>query len=108
MKDHYCKFCDGKRPNDGEFCLGCGSQLAKCARSVAPDRVNVPRCPICSSKAKPEQMADGQIKCSTCLTLFEKTDFSFLDTRPDVNAQKKEKAARDARKRGAYRTHFEY
>lgn len=101
---HKCRFCCGTRENDGEVCLGCGSQLKNCL-DKEPKR---PRreCPGCTHGGPHREIEPGRYRCLKCTAVFEGADVGFLDDRPDVNVEKLERMELDRKKsrgRGANR-----
>jgi len=97
-KKHRCRICRGDRPNDGVICLGCGTALLKCqeTRKKRP----VTECPGCRASGPFKVLEAGRFRCTKCTAVFEQGDFDFVDDRPDVNVEKKERLEMD-RKRGA-------
>ena len=85
-----CRICQGSRPTtaDGRFCAGCGSPVAN---AVPRDKQTdgTPRCPICNRRGK--RTPGDQFACAHCVIVFEPVDVSYCDTRPDVNAEKRER-----------------
>lgn len=85
-----CRFCRGHRPTDGKRCLGCGAPVAHAILRQRP-RVQVERhCPSCHRKTY-RTIEPGRFECVNCLAQFEDDDFSYVDTRPEQNAMKKER-----------------
>lgn len=84
---HNCRICGGIRPCVDSRCMGCGSSLRLCGSVAAKKPVHCPQC----GKSKYVNMEIDRFRCEGCATIFEKDDFRFLDDRPDVNAEKKER-----------------
>ena len=100
MTQHFCKCCNGIRPNNGSICLGCGTLLKVCARPEpkAPARRN---CPCCGRTTNQREIEAGRFLCDGCRTVFEPEEVHYFDDRPDVSLEKKERyeAAKDKRRR---------
>lgn len=90
MTNHFCKCCNGHRPNNGVICLGCGSLLATCRRPE-PKRTTSASCPECGKNSLHVQIEPGRFLCGNCSSVFERDDVGFFDDRPDVSLEKKER-----------------
>ena len=90
MAEHDCNICNGVRPNNGAVCLGCGSPIARCKRPKP--RKTIPRCPRGCISAVYET-EPGRYCCRGCSAVFEQLESVALDDRPDVNAEKRERAS---------------
>lgn len=86
---HYCKCCRGIRPNDGLICQGCGTALLHC-RVVKQKKPRI-ECAQCGSNGPFREREPGRKVCVKCNGVFEAADFSFVDDRPDINVEKKER-----------------
>ena len=95
-----CRFCQGVRPVLLKRCQGCGSPVEN-ARDNSKPRAKR-QCPKCQSGSYQEIDA-GRYVCRSCQGVYEDDDFSFVDSRPDVNAEKLESARAWVRKRGGRR-----
>ena len=86
---HDCCICGGCRPKTGTHCCGCGSPLQLCrATSKVEDRRW--QCPKCRDK-RYVHVGSGRVSCVGCYSEFELTpDVGFVDSRPEVNAEKRE------------------
>lgn len=87
--EHQCRFCGGQRENDGETCLGCGSPLDKC-QDMKP-KCSRSKCPGCTHTGPHQTLEQGRFRCLKCTAVFEHGDFGYLDDRPHVNVEKKER-----------------
>lgn len=94
---HNCRFCGGQRPHNGVDCLGCGSDIASCK----PIRIrrNNQDCPKCTHSGPHSVITAHRRRCVKYGAVFEAVDFGFVDTRPEVNLAKIERAESEARKR---------
>lgn len=97
QQTHICRFCDGKRPHENGRCCGCGTDVRKCK----PEKItrNRNECPGCTHTGPHKLMESRRYRCLKCTAVFEGPDFEFVDTRPEVNAAKKERAESLIRKR---------
>lgn len=86
-----CRMCRGCRPHNGKVCLGCGTPVAN-ARVVERKRSQPgrPPCPACGCRVSHE-VAAGRFSCRDCMAEFEAVEVGYCDTRPDVNAEKRER-----------------
>lgn len=96
-ENHECKCCGGSRPHNGEICLGCGTPILKCKPSKSTNRFRS-SCPQCASDGPHVVLEAGRYRCPKCTAVFEQPDFGFVDDRPDINAEKKEKLEADQKK----------
>lgn len=94
-----CRFCQGERPHDGKFCLGCGSPVENARISPTGQR-NRPsqkraQCPKCGSGGN-QVLGDGSLVCRNCGAWFDPDNEGVVavDTRPEQNAMKKEERSR--------------
>ncbi len=90
----FCRFCQGMRSaNAGRQCDGCGMPIANAFLSDSSRKKSKLRlkCPQCRSTNADEVEKDPFL-CNTCGSVFEAVDQSFVDTRPEQNAMKKERA----------------
>lgn len=87
---HKCRCCGGIRQNNGRICLGCGTPLHQCEIPRKP-RVSKVDCPSCGKRSPQVVIEPGRYRCTACNSIFEADDFSFLDDRPDVSLEKKER-----------------
>lgn len=88
---HNCRPCGKVSPHDGKICLGCGTPIAnaKAAKAPAgPKRV----CPKCKSGSY-RVLEEGRFVCRGCAAVYEELDGFAWDDRPDVNAEKRERAS---------------
>lgn len=92
MSEHQCRICDGKRPHNGTICLGCGTLLVKC--KAATVKRDIRECPKCTHTGPHKLIEAGRMRCLKCTAVFEGPDFGFVDDRPEVNAEKKERLRR--------------
>lgn len=97
---HNCRFCGGNRPHNNVHCLGCGSAIESC-RPVRVHRKNHD-CPKCTHNGPHQTLGPKRFRCVKCTAVFEGPDFGFVDTRPEVNLAKIERAESETRKRGKY------
>lgn len=95
-KKHRCRICLGDRPNNGTICLGCGTALIKCQETRKKKPVT--ECPGCRSNGPFKSIEAGRFRCPKCTAVFESGDFGFLDDRPDINVEKKERLEMELRK----------
>lgn len=84
-----CMICGGPRHFVDGRCVGCGTEQAK-AVNTQP-RKKRPDCPRCAKGAPARELEPGRWLCQRCNAVFEADDFSFADSRPDVNAEKRER-----------------
>lgn len=91
----HCKFCQGERETNGAVCLGCGSDISQ-AR-VKPKK-QLRNCPKCSSH-RASELDEYRYTCRDCGAVFEDLDFSFLDDRPHIALEKKERQELAAKRR---------
>ena len=96
---HDCNMCGGVRDHNGKLCLGCGTDIARCKKPGKKGR-NSESCPGCAHSGPHSVLEYGRRVCQKCKSVFEAADFSFVDTRPDVNAEKKEESQFKRRKHG--------
>lgn len=94
---HDCRCCGGIRDHNGKICLGCGTELARCKKPKV--QKNVHECPGCTHTGPHQPLGMAQYRCLKCGSLLEGQDFTFVDTRPDVNAMKQERLEADRKKR---------
>jgi hypothetical protein len=94
---HYCKCCRGIRPNDGVICQGCGTALVHCR--VTKQKKTRIDCPACASSGPHRQLEPGRMTCVKCNGVFEGGDVGYLDDRPDVNVEKKERLEMERRRK---------
>ena len=86
-----CRYCRGPRPTSRGLCLGCGAPVER-AELHERKRTRKPRkCPKCGSGNYQQARDEGRFECRGCSAVFEDDDFEFLDTRPHINAIKKER-----------------
>lgn len=97
MVEYWCHVCRNKRPECGK-CTACLTQ-----RTVwfAPKQ-QAPKCPQCQG-THTKATRDGSRRCNNCGAEFEPVEVSFCDSRPDVNAEKREEYER-RRVRGRHRS----
>lgn len=94
MTQGFCRFCNGKRRvNAKTQCEGCGMPVANAhvpepARKLAKLRLKCPKC----RRTHIAEIEKDRFNCETCDAVFEAADVGYLDTRPDINAEKKERA----------------
>lgn len=87
----HCRFCRGSRPVMEGRCRGCSAPKEN-ARVKSRPRVQAPRrCPRCSSRSY-STLEDKRFSCRDCGAVYEDPDFTFVDDRPDRNAEKQERA----------------
>lgn len=96
-----CRICRKHTPTDGQLCLGCGTPVEN-AIDNSRLKVRKPQCPKCNSGANYE-IETGRFSCRDCMAVFEAEDFGYVDTRPDVNLDKKERLQVRKKKQGRYR-----
>lgn len=84
-----CRICRHESPTNGKVCLGCGTPVANARAHPSKKKNQKPKCPQCRRDQSYEQL--GFLVCKACGAHFEDDDFTFVDTRPDVNAMKKER-----------------
>jgi len=94
---HNCRICGGNRPCDEKHCLGCGTELVRC--KAAKLKRNWNECPACTHTGPHKLTSDKQFRCQKCGATFEGPDFNFVDDRPDVNVDKKDRLADEIKKR---------
>lgn len=89
---HNCRICNKVSPHDGRRCLGCATPIANAkVTTKAPAK---PRCPRCGSGShRPLTFDRARLECQACHAVFEPPDGYAVDTRPDVNAEKRERAS---------------
>ena len=85
----YCGICQKQRQGQNGRCESCGS-LVSTAKVKPPRSSTCPPCPKCGTYQSTLR-SDGYWHCRTCGGLHEPDDFGFLDDRPDVNAEKRER-----------------
>lgn len=93
----HCRYCNGVREFTTRQCLGCGSPKANAmvpAGSLSKKKAF--RCPKCKS-TRTSCLEDERHVCADCRAVFEADDVGFLDTRPDINAEKRERSQRHGR-----------
>ena len=100
MPIHNCKMCRGQRYNNGQHCLGCGTELERC-EDKAP-KSKAPRCPKCQAGSGRE-LEPGRYCCRNCQAVYEGPDVGFLDDRPHINLEKLERMERELKKGKARR-----
>ena len=88
-----CRICRGVRNTNGRVCLGCGTPVANAIDRNKPKRAR-PTCPICGPRPKVSEVQPGRFECGGCRSHFEADDVGYVDTRPDVNAEKRERVKR--------------
>ena len=86
----YCNFCRGIRPATATHCLGCGAPLARTKQPQQPKGAGRPPCPACR-RTRSREIEPDRYECRDCGAVFERDDFGYLDDRPDVNAEKRER-----------------
>jgi ribosomal protein S27AE len=94
-----CMICAGPRHFVDGVCTGCGTDQAKAVNTLP--RKKRPDCPRCSPGAPAKQLEADRWLCQRCNAVFEAEDFCFADSRPDVNAEKRE---REAQRKGPRRS----
>ena len=94
---HDCRICNGHRPHNGKQCLGCSADLVRCKRAKIKRNWN--ECPGCTHTGPHKLTDDRQYRCHKCGATFEGPDFSFVDDRPDINVDKKERLEAERKKR---------
>lgn len=84
-----CRFCRKRREDVNGLCGGCGSEV-RLAGVKPPQRdINTPAsCPKCGRRGVPQD--DHRWVCISCNSWFERDDQTYVDDRPDVNAEKQE------------------
>lgn len=85
----FCSVCRGKRDDIGGMCSGCGSDVEKVRVSANPKPKPV-QCPNCGPRTDAYKLKRGTYHCRRCHAEFAPVEFSFADSRPDVNAEKRE------------------
>ena len=82
-------------------CASCGTVVREVKPSVASN--TRPKCPKCG-RSRARRWHDGRWLCPDCSALFEtESEVGFLDTRPDVNAMKREQQQPSRAKNGGRR-----
>lgn len=99
-----CRMCGGQRPHNGRECLGCGAPIERAWDSSQTNTERI-MCPKCNSGAH-ERRADDSYTCRACGAWFESLEVGYLDDRPDVNAEKRERPARVNRRGPSARRMF--
>lgn len=92
MKPNYffCGICSGKRDNVGGMCSGCGGEVSEVRMSANPKPKPV-QCPQCGPRTDAYPLGRGEHHCRRCGVKFSPVEFAFVDTRPEVNAEKRER-----------------
>lgn len=88
---HNCRPCGKVSPHDGRICLGCGTPIAK-AKAPSKPAATKQVCPKCKSGGY-RVLEPGRFICNGCQTVYEELDGYAWDDRPDVNAEKRERAS---------------
>lgn len=65
MNQFNCRICAGKRPHNGMFCLGCGSDVSFATDRRPREYRDRTMCKKCASRGY-EQMPDGKLSCRAC------------------------------------------
>ena len=60
-------------------------------------------CPGCTHTGPHKVIELGRMRCVKCGAVFEGMDVSYLDDRPDRNAEKRETLEANRKKRGGYK-----
>ena len=89
IQTHDCRCCGGPRQNNGSVCLGCGTPLARCEQPKRKAKKH--ECPQCCSRRLHIKIEEGRYRCGECNAIFEDSEISFYDDRPDVSLEKKER-----------------
>lgn len=93
----HCRYCNGVREFTARQCLGCGSPKANAMVPAASlVKSKKPQCPQCNT-TDTKSIDEERRSCNRCHTVFEPDDFGFLDTRPEQNAEKRERSRSHAR-----------
>lgn len=96
MSKQFCKICRGQRGvmlvGTSKMCEGCGTPADNCFLTVTEKAKQklVLKCPLCRSP-NADLLEARRWLCATCGTVYEALEQSFLDDRPDVNLEKKER-----------------
>lgn len=95
----FCRICRKNQLTVQGRCRSCGTPAAN-AKSNSKPGSGLTKCPFCHHGST-VQLEEGRFYCKICDKHFEDDDFGFLDTRPDVNLEKKERneAKKKARRR---------
>ena len=92
MSRAFCKICNRPTTFNKRECLSCLTPIARAKRKKTETLKPQPQCPRhCGTGLK--QIKPGRFRCNNCGAVFEADDFSFVDERPAVNAEKKERRA---------------
>jgi DNA-directed RNA polymerase subunit RPC12/RpoP len=84
---NWCRICRRQRPESGK-CSSCGTGLTPYYEPKA--KAPSPSCPKCRGKHT-QATPHGSRVCRDCGAEFEPVEVGYLDTRPDVNAEKRER-----------------
>lgn len=87
---HHCTICGGIRPCADGVCLGCGGSARTPAGGVPPKPARTTPCPRCGTFSR-STLEPGRYCCRNCQAVYEADDFGFVDDRPDINAEKRER-----------------
>ena len=90
-----CNICQGRRESAGGVCLGCGTPVAN-ARMPGKVSASKPRCPNCK-RSQSRELERGRFLCGHCRAVFEREDVGYLDDRPAINAEKRERQSQRRR-----------
>lgn len=95
-----CRVCQGDRPHDGRYCLGCGTPIQNAIDRSKPNKGTSTPCPRCNRYHGHKEIEPGRFVCGNCGGVFEGDDFDMVDTRPLENAIKKERNRKRSRRNG--------
>lgn len=99
----HCNFCRKVRQDVNGLCSGCGSEVRLAEKKRPAFDLNTPcPCPKCGRRGVPQE-DDQRWFCLSCNIHFERDDQTYVDDRPDVNAEKQE-AFRERQKKHAKKT----
>jgi hypothetical protein len=89
-RTHICRYCMGTRVVRYGKCCGCGMPEHECRPIIRKHKSKV-SCPGCGVEGHSISIGDGQRRCRKCMSVYEGADFVFLDHRPDISFEKKER-----------------
>lgn len=98
MVEYWCHVCRNRKGIGGR-CTSCGTQRTVWFEKSKGTQSKCPRCRGLHSRATRE----GSRRCNDCGAEFEPVEVSFCDSRPDVNAEKREEYEQ-RRVRGRHRS----
>lgn len=85
----FCGVCRGQRDDICGMCSGCGGRVAEVRMSAKP-KPKSPQCPRCGPRTDAYKLKRGTYHCRKCGAEFSPVEVGFVDSRPDVNAEKRE------------------